>query len=64
MPTQLVRPKPTRILVLNPNSSQSMTDGLKPVIDSVDLGSVSLSMLLFHPFPHLGQNDAFVVYLY
>ncbi|KAK8004776.1 Hydantoin racemase [Apiospora arundinis] len=38
MSIQLVRPKPTRILVLNPNSSQSMTDGLLPVINSVDLG--------------------------
>ncbi|KAK7906510.1 Hydantoin racemase [Apiospora marii] len=38
MSFQLVRPRPTRILVLNPNSSQSMTDGLKPVINSVDLG--------------------------
>ncbi|KAK8067499.1 hydantoin racemase [Apiospora saccharicola] len=38
MSFKLVRPKPTRILVLNPNSSQSMTDGLEPIINSVDLG--------------------------
>ncbi|KAI1081535.1 hydantoin racemase [Whalleya microplaca] len=37
MPTQLVRGQITKILVLNPNSSQSMTDGMKAVIDTIDL---------------------------
>ncbi|KAI1211495.1 Asp/Glu/hydantoin racemase [Annulohypoxylon truncatum] len=37
MSTELVRGKTTKILVLNPNSSKAMTDGLKGVIDSIDL---------------------------
>ncbi|KAI2625047.1 Asp/Glu/hydantoin racemase [Hypoxylon sp. NC1633] len=37
MITKLVRGRRTKILVLNPNSSQDMTDGLNAVIDSVDL---------------------------
>ncbi|KAI1453575.1 Asp/Glu/hydantoin racemase [Annulohypoxylon moriforme] len=37
MTTNLARGKSTKILVLNPNSSKAMTDGLKNVIDSVDL---------------------------
>ncbi|ORY68889.1 hydantoin racemase [Pseudomassariella vexata] len=37
MSTKLVRGKRTKILVLNPNSSQSMTDGMQAVLDSVDL---------------------------
>ncbi|KAK8099660.1 uncharacterized protein PG998_012901 [Apiospora kogelbergensis] len=38
MPVEAARPRPVRILVLNPNSSKSMTEGLIPVINSVDLG--------------------------
>ncbi|KAI0153166.1 hydantoin racemase [Xylariaceae sp. FL1272] len=34
---QRVRGHRTRILVVNPNSSQSMTDGLQPAIDALDL---------------------------
>ncbi|KAI0383411.1 Asp/Glu/hydantoin racemase [Hypomontagnella monticulosa] len=37
MGAELVRGRTTKILVLNPNSSKAMTDGLKPVIDSIDL---------------------------
>ncbi|KAK8024607.1 hypothetical protein PG993_012673 [Apiospora rasikravindrae] len=37
MSIQVVRNEHARILVLNPNSSQSMTDGLNPVIKSVGL---------------------------
>ncbi|KAI1371106.1 Asp/Glu/hydantoin racemase [Hypoxylon crocopeplum] len=37
MATKLVRGRNTKILVLNPNSSQAMTDGMKTVIDAVDL---------------------------
>ncbi|KAI0879920.1 Asp/Glu/hydantoin racemase [Annulohypoxylon maeteangense] len=37
MTTELVRGKLSKILVLNPNSSKAMTDGLKNVIDSIDL---------------------------
>ncbi|KAI1269977.1 Asp/Glu/hydantoin racemase [Xylariaceae sp. FL1019] len=36
---QRVRGQTTRILVINPNSSQSMTDGLQPAIDALDLPS-------------------------
>ncbi|KAI1643948.1 Asp/Glu/hydantoin racemase [Daldinia loculata] len=37
MGTQLVRGKTTKILVLNPNSSEAMTDGMNTVIGSIDL---------------------------
>ncbi|KAI2465402.1 Asp/Glu/hydantoin racemase [Annulohypoxylon bovei var. microspora] len=37
MATEHVRGKPTKILVLNPNSSKAMTGGVKNVIDSIDL---------------------------
>ncbi|CAJ2502165.1 Uu.00g095590.m01.CDS01 [Anthostomella pinea] len=37
MATKLVRGRATRILVLNPNSSQSMTDGMEAVVHSIDL---------------------------
>ncbi|KAI1088744.1 Asp/Glu/hydantoin racemase [Rostrohypoxylon terebratum] len=37
MATEIVRGKTTRILVLNPNSSKAMTEGMKNVIDSMDL---------------------------
>ncbi|KAK8071435.1 hypothetical protein PG997_011638 [Apiospora hydei] len=37
MSIQVIRNEHARILVLNPNSSQSMTDGLNPVIKSVGL---------------------------
>ncbi|KAI1653849.1 Asp/Glu/hydantoin racemase [Daldinia decipiens] len=37
MGTQLVRGKTTKILVLNPNSSKVMTDGMNVVIGSIDL---------------------------
>jgi Asp/Glu/hydantoin racemase len=37
--TQLVHGHRTRILVLNPNSSQAMTDGMRTVIDSVGLAA-------------------------
>ncbi|KAI1394437.1 Asp/Glu/hydantoin racemase [Hypoxylon trugodes] len=36
MPSQLVKGKTTKILVLNPNSSQAMTDGMLTVINSLD----------------------------
>ncbi|KAI1322130.1 hydantoin racemase [Xylariaceae sp. FL0255] len=36
-PFTLVRGAATRILVLNPNSSQSMTDGMRSIIDTVGL---------------------------
>lgn len=35
--TNLVRGQTTKILVLNPNSSQAMTEGMKSVINAVDL---------------------------
>ncbi|KAI0596378.1 hypothetical protein F4775DRAFT_317269 [Biscogniauxia sp. FL1348] len=37
MPSYLVRGRATKILVLNPNSSEAMTDGLRPAINDVDL---------------------------
>ncbi|KAI0454951.1 hydantoin racemase [Xylaria acuta] len=37
MPTALVRGQGTKILLLNPNSSSSMTDGMKTVINDVNL---------------------------
>ncbi|KAI5925202.1 Asp/Glu/hydantoin racemase [Camillea tinctor] len=37
MTSTLVRGKEAKILVLNPNSSQAMTDGLRAVINDVDL---------------------------
>ncbi|KAH9907066.1 hypothetical protein F4778DRAFT_612389 [Xylariomycetidae sp. FL2044] len=37
MSTKHIRGKSTKILVLNPNSSESMTEGMKTVIDSIDL---------------------------
>ncbi|KAI0002697.1 hydantoin racemase [Xylariaceae sp. FL0662B] len=37
MTTQLVRGQGTKILVLNPNSSHAMTDGMKTVINTIDL---------------------------
>ncbi|KAI8965230.1 Asp/Glu/hydantoin racemase [Daldinia sp. FL1419] len=37
MATRLVRGKRTKILVLNPNSSKAMTDGMDVVINSIDL---------------------------
>ncbi|KAI1490235.1 hydantoin racemase [Biscogniauxia mediterranea] len=37
MVTTLVRGRATKILILNPNSSQAMTDGLRPAINDVDL---------------------------
>ncbi|KAI1501328.1 Asp/Glu/hydantoin racemase [Biscogniauxia marginata] len=37
MASGLVRGRATKILVLNPNSSQSMTDGMRTVIDDIDL---------------------------
>ena len=46
MGAELVRGRTTKILVLNPNSSKAMTDGLKPVIDSIDLSYVRRYMLL------------------
>lgn len=38
MPSERIRGKTTRILVLNPNSSQSMTDGMRAAINHPDLG--------------------------
>lgn len=46
MATELVRGKTTRILVLNPNSSKAMTEGLKNVIDSMDLPYVCRHSLI------------------
>ncbi|KAI1778498.1 Asp/Glu/hydantoin racemase [Hypoxylon cercidicola] len=37
MSFERARGRPTKILVLNPNSSKAMTDGMKTVIDAVDL---------------------------
>ncbi|KAI1110301.1 hydantoin racemase [Nemania sp. NC0429] len=37
MPTTLVRGQGTKILLLNPNSSSSMTDGMKTVLNNIDL---------------------------
>ncbi|KAI1632642.1 Asp/Glu/hydantoin racemase [Biscogniauxia mediterranea] len=37
MATTLVRGRATKILILNPNSSQAMTDSLRPAINDVDL---------------------------
>ncbi|KAI1101594.1 Asp/Glu/hydantoin racemase [Jackrogersella minutella] len=37
MKTEHVRGKTTKILVMNPNSSQAMTDGMRTIIDSIDL---------------------------
>ncbi|KAI1140035.1 Asp/Glu/hydantoin racemase [Hypoxylon sp. FL0543] len=37
MTIERVRGNTTKILVLNPNSSKAMTDGMKTVIDSIDL---------------------------
>ena len=38
MPSQLIRGRATKILVLNPNSSQSMTEGMTGALNSPDLG--------------------------
>ncbi|XXH04060.1 Arp2/3 complex subunit, actin nucleation center [Hypoxylon texense] len=37
MAFERARGRPTKILVLNPNSSKAMTDGMKTIIDAVDL---------------------------
>jgi Asp/Glu/hydantoin racemase len=38
------------ILIINPNSTKSMTDGLKPLVDALQLNDVLLpySHTLFH----------------
>lgn len=36
---------PVRVLIINPNTSQHMTDALKPVIDALGFENVSLSLI-------------------
>ena len=34
---------PVRVLIINPNTSQHMTDALKPVVDALGFENVSLA---------------------
>ncbi|KAI1767136.1 Asp/Glu/hydantoin racemase [Hypoxylon sp. FL1150] len=52
MSFERARGRPTKILVLNPNSSQAMSDGMKTVIDSVDLPYST------EVFTYTGPSDA------
>ncbi|KAI5856191.1 Asp/Glu/hydantoin racemase [Durotheca rogersii] len=58
MTTERVRGRATRILVINPNSSQAMTNGIKKVIDEVDLPySVEVFAYTAPPNAPLSIND-------
>ncbi|RYP74119.1 hypothetical protein DL771_003177 [Monosporascus sp. 5C6A] len=61
MSSQRIRGKTTRILVLNPNSSQSMTDGMRAAINDPDLGlpySTEIHAYTAPPAAPTSINDA------
>ncbi|KAI1162874.1 hydantoin racemase [Nemania serpens] len=59
MSTTLVRGQGTKILLLNPNSSSSMTDGMKTVINDIDLPqSTEIHTYTAPPSSPASINDA------